>query len=129
MITITIIPEAPTSFTCCRCGLTKPVQTSGGTGYGINPDGTGKTCYQCCAEIDREVMRAEGRITLYDSSPTELTNWPGTLCIPIKVRFVGRHNWARHRYDVYFDFEGRRWHGVRYGDNTQIVHCRRLKSK
>lgn len=134
-----------------------PTETSGiGTGYG--KDDQGRTfCYECCAERDREQMRQEGRITLYltiDNDATDhngtrlssaredrafgngrhypgshkVTNWPGTLSIPATGLKVGRHNIAGRRYDFWFRFEGSDWHGVQYGDNTQIAHCRRIKS-
>ena len=31
------------------------------------------------------------------------------------------------RYDCWFRFEGFWWWGVRYGNNTEIVHCKRTK--
>lgn len=139
------------TFTCCRCGQSKPVQTNGGTGYASTPDG--KMCYVCCGEADAEYMREHGKITLYltcepASRMTDngkpytpatigngrgrncegtVTNWPGTLKFRCHTR-VGRHNIARYRYDVWFTGpDGEPWHGVTYGDNTQICHCRRIK--
>jgi hypothetical protein len=53
--------------------------------------------------------------------------WPGTLKIRCGVR-TGRHNIAGKRYDVWFvGPDGKNWHGVTYGDNTQICRVRRLK--
>lgn len=57
----------------------------------------------------------------------KLTNWPGTLNLPINTIKVGRHNIARRRYDFWFTFESANWHGVQYGDNTQLAHCRKVK--
>ena len=56
----------------------------------------------------------------------EISNWPGTLRFDCGVR-KGRHNIARTRYDAWFLFGGFEWHGVQYGDDTQIIHCRRTK--
>jgi len=119
------------------------------TGYGT--DAKGKTrCYDCCADVEREWMREHGNTTLYlapakrkaedeakmvtgqsrdTSGEWKVTDWPGKLSIPVDRISKGRHNIAGVRYDVWFRFEGRRWHGVQYGDWTQICHCRRLKEE
>lgn len=112
-------------------------------------------CADCCGEMDREGMIRAGRATLYLSfpcnprlgrgasvasrlgmqflcySPDEVyvSNWPETLRIPVRGGVVkaGAHNFARIRYDVWFiGPDGKEWHGVQYGDNTQICHCRRV---
>ena len=110
---------------------------------GYATDASGKTyCYDCCAAQDRDEMQRAGKITLYlsfddNSRPSDigryfhgnhkLTNWPGSLQIPIRCVKRGDHNMAGCRYDFWFTFKGREWHGVQYGDNTQLAHCRRLK--
>lgn len=84
-------------------------------------------------------MIETGRATLYltvtsgvissyrSATHGKITNWPGSLSFPCIVR-KGRHNIARVRYDANFAGpDGNRWHGVQYGDNTQIIHCKRLK--
>ena len=124
------------------CGH-EPTPNSGpGTGYGA--DSAGKTyCYKCCADRDREQMKADGQtmlyLTIFDPAKThstnkgtsviagELTNWPGTLRIPIHRISNSRHNWGLTRRDFWFKFEGLGWHGYQIGENTQIAHCRRLK--
>lgn len=125
-------------FDCPRCGQTRTGEGPG-TGYGSMSDGS-KVCYECCADIDRQTMSASGRYTLYLSktipSPhpgtpnrAEITNWPGTLRF-YGLYSVGRHNIAGKRYDV--DFvgpDGYTWHGVTYGDDTQICHVRRTRRK
>jgi len=77
-------------------------------------------------------MREHGRTLLYDATVkgglTELTDWPGKLRILVRYSKHGHHNIARWQYFYWFEFEDRKWFGVRYGDNTQIVHCRRLKN-
>lgn len=124
------------TFRCARCNQDKPVQTDGGTGYASNPETDEKTCYACCADVDREYMSSNNRITLYlvkyhkQTNSWAITNWPSSLVIrPTRVT-TGRHNIAGKRYDCWFrDHEGKEWHGVQYGDNTQLVHCRKLKAK
>lgn len=97
-------------------------------------------CYECCANSDRLHMNLHGRIVLYlvkrkAEGPVEnyvhyVTNWPGSLERKTLGVRVGRHNIACKRYDFWFaGFDGHWWHGVQYGDNTQIAHCRRTKEK
>lgn len=130
-------------FLCDECEIAKPLQKSGGTGYA----GTSESkiiCYECCAIRDRADMIATGKATLYLSMPSSqlvcnwprmvgrgtVGNWPGTLKFNTGPIRVGRHTVAGRRYDVYFSGpDGHEWHGVQYGDNTQICHCRRLKAK
>lgn len=116
----------PAKFHCHHCLNDFPLQRSGGTGYAVVGDTV--VCYPCCAELDRERMRSTGRITLYlapnKNGGFEVTNWPGTLRFP-----VGRHNIAGVRNDVWFiGPDNMTWHGVQYGDNTQLCHCKRVKS-
>lgn len=89
-------------------------------------------CYECCAKTDRATMLETGRTVLYltraDDGYWYATNWPGTLRFQITLRHKGKHNMARVRYDVWFRGpDGKAWHGVQYGDNTQLLHCRRTK--
>lgn len=130
---------APAGFRCSQCGETKPFPLQGGgTGYAI--DQRGFVCYACCGENDRRDMIASGKALLYLTrepiadrhypfADGKITNWPGTLAMPCRVR-RGHHNIARHRYDAWFKGpDGANWHGVQYGDNTQIIRCRRLKGR
>lgn len=128
---------AGVKFRCADCGQVKDVQTTGGTGYGYDADNR-MVCYACCGKRDRADLISKGRGVLYlnrepkgggtlTNWPGTLTNWPGTLAIPCGVR-KGRHNMAGVRYDVWFTLAGAQWHGVQYGNNTQLCHCRRLKS-
>lgn len=120
------------TFHCAACGQDKPVHKDGGTGYGYN-DKEETICYACCGERDKADMQANGKATLYltmeQGKPAMVSNWPGTLKIePHHIR-VGRHNIAGKRYDAWFTGpDGNPWHGVTYGDNTQICHCKRIKS-
>lgn len=114
------------------CGHEPSAHGEHTTGYGEDIHGK-KSCYACCAEHEREAMRVTGRATLYLSRAPDktykITDWPGHLLIhPYRVQH-GKHNIARTRTDAWFSFEGTAWHGVSYGDNTMIIHCRRLKGK
>jgi hypothetical protein len=132
------------------CGHVASEHSEHTTGYGVHADGS-KHCYACCAEQDKKTMRDTGRTVLYLSMSGDantahgttlarpicgsyyygqhrVTNWPGSLELPVHGIKVGRHNIAGRRYDFWFAFEGTQWHGVQYGDYTQIAHCKRLKS-
>ena len=128
-----------TVFTCYRCKVEKTHTSEISTGYGRD-DNDNKICFECCAEQDKSYMREHGKITLYLNYEIEIgyqgsrrylnkrvSNWPGTLKLPVSHMTRGRHNIAHTRYDVWFMFEGKEWHGVQYGDNTQVVHCKRVK--
>jgi hypothetical protein len=118
------------SFTCSDCMLTPPVNDSGGTGYAtILEEGMEhKICYACMARRDRDFMDEHGKIALYYDGH-KVTNWPGTLHFQLLSIHHGRHNIAGSRVDLWFKDHNRRiWHGVQYGNNTQVIHCRRLKS-
>jgi len=114
------------------CGHPESPHSDITRGYGIDLQGR-KICYGCCAENDRAQMRKTGKACLYLTrnkvGAHELSNWPGSLKIPVLFVRKGRHNIAKVRYDFEFRFEGLRWIGTVYGDNTQIAHCRRLKGQ
>lgn len=134
---------------CVDCGNTfKP--TGVGTGYGVvKQEGVEvKVCYECCGKRDAKDMEDTGKTVLYLTStvkhPTEreyelgyrdtkvytVTNWPGTLAFKVFMSKEGHHNFAGSRTDVWFRGpDGKLWWGVQYGDTTQLVHCKRLKSK
>jgi hypothetical protein len=128
--------------TCCECHkeIAPPPQGSITTGYGINEKGQ-PVCYACCAVQDHKWMDETGKRDLYLTglqfyaegkglqSACEVTNWPGSLRFSAHVH-KGRHNWAGVVYNVWFlDNHGREWYGRTVGNNTQICHCRRRKSK
>jgi hypothetical protein len=114
------------TFKCADCGETKPTQRAG---YGIY-DGDKAICYACCGLRNAAKMRETGKAILYltdDQGRYKVTNWPGTLSIePWRVR-SRRHNLVGRRTDVWFNFGGASWHGVTYGEDTQLCHCKRLK--
>lgn len=115
----------------CDCGHAPSAHSEISTGYGTDHDGK-TACYECCAKWDRETMTKEGRHTLYltkKDGKHEITNWPGSLRFPVLNVRTGRHNMAGKRYTAYFyGPDGKLWSGTRYGDMTEIAHCRRLKT-
>ena len=77
-------------------------------------------------------MIKDGRAVLYmtgDNSNATISNWTGQLTFRAGYVRKGRHNFARHVYTAWFcGPDGQQWIAKRYGDNTQIAHCRRLKA-
>jgi hypothetical protein len=120
--------------TLLDCGHPESPHSEFTRGYGQDANGK-KYCYQCCADRDLEQMRKDGKTCLYltvdpKGENSKLTNWPGSLAfLPYRIR-IGRHNMAGKRYDVWFSGpDSTSWHGVTFGDKTQICHCRKIKSK
>jgi hypothetical protein len=108
------------------CGHPVSEHLSITTGYGTDKDGK-KHCYECCAVRDKAAMIEDGKATLY-LAKNEVTNWPGSLRFAVSYTRKGRHNIAGSRHDVWFTGpDGKRWHGVQFGENTQLCHCRRIK--
>ena len=112
------------------CGHPESEHLSITRGYGQDRDGK-KYCYDCCADNERQAMLDTGRATLYlvkDNGHYEVTDWPGKLRFKVYYKHVGRHNIAGNRIDVWFDGpDGHVWHGVQYGDWTDICHCKSTK--
>lgn len=123
------------AFVCADCGETKP--TGGlhgiGTGY-ARDDKDNLICYQCCGKRDEAALREDGNgilyLTMERGKQAHVSNWPGTLKRHVLNVRKGDHNMARYRYDVWFTMPDDKmlWHGVTYGDNTQICHVRRTKT-
>jgi hypothetical protein len=144
-------------FTCVHCNQNKRHEDSLTTGYATvsgNADGSrawgrypagSKVCFDCCAILDKLDMAHFGKATFYLSRPAKgwqaplgsskstgyrVANWPGTLSFDVTHISTGRHNIAGKRYDVWFTGpDGVLWHGTQYGNNTQICHCKRSKSR
>jgi hypothetical protein len=140
----------PAAFVCSQCQQTKPLNTdgNGGTGYARTPAGDAFLCYECCGRNDLREMISFGEATLYLTMPGAdvdmgvregkdlrtgtLTNWPGTLSFTLQSGCMQtrRHNMAGKAYHVWFKGpDGADWHGVQYGDNTQLCHVKRLGPK
>jgi len=117
-----------------ECGHEPSAHEAFTIGYGSDELGN-RSCYDCIAVLDRNEMNRTGKATMYLSSEElipglkswKVTNWPGSLVFTIggAIKY-GKHNFAGTRYDVWFSASGATWHGVQYGDNTQIVHCKRV---
>jgi len=100
------------------CGHVESAHSAITRGYGIDSDGN-KHCYDCCLAIEVAAMRRD---------KNRVTNWIGNLSIKIGTIKKSSHNIARNRYDFWFVFDGHVWHGVQYGANTQIAHCKQTKT-
>ena len=104
-----------------------------GTGYAALESGE-KICYDCAAAIDRErLLNAKPGDKFYmylvnAHGDNYVTNCLGTLKIRVYPK-KGRHNIACYRYDVWFAVGKNSFHGVNYGENTQICHVKCLKYK
>ena len=117
---------------CKTCGYAITSSNEVGTGYAINESGD-MVCYSCCAKEEKRWMIENGKIDLYlirrDNleSMYEVSNWPGTLRFPVRCVKTGKHNIAKVRKDVWFNFDGYVWHGVQYGNDSEICHCKKTK--
>lgn len=60
-----------------------------------------------------------------------IVNWPNSLSFKVVGGpYRGSHNIARVRYDVWFVGPDLHiWHGVQYGDYTELCHCKRTKER
>lgn len=117
-----------TTVNCGLCGA-ECIPSGCTLGYGTHENGT-KMCFACCAVGDALTMEATGKATMYLTQgigAAWITNWPGTLKFNATCVRKGRHNIAGTRYDVYFRVNGAEWHGVQYGENTQLLRCKRTR--
>lgn len=100
------------------------------TGYGRTIEGK-RHCFHCCAANDLTNMTRDGRITLYlvrnANGRYEVTNWPGTLRIPVIAHTESKRGggFGSNRVDAWFRGpEGVIWHAINRGDN-EIARCKR----
>lgn len=113
------------NFTCDDCLSIKVIPESGGVGYAMYD--TKKICYECVAIHDKRYMNQHGKIILYYDG-RKITNWPCSLVFMATKYKEGKHNIASKRIDVWFRGPSNDiWHGVQYGNNTQLLHCKRVK--
>jgi len=111
------------TFACVDCRQLLPVTPGSTTGYGHDTDGH-FVCFACCGARDETALRAgdfKGVVLYYNGK--EVTNWPGTLRMPVLHVREGRHNMARVQRRIYFAGPNRRLAATLYGDNTQLL-CR-----
>ena len=116
-------------FLCAKCSSKVPISYSGDMGYGyLSPFTTldDRICYPCMARYELDDLLSTGKGLLYLGKYT-VTDWTGTLSLPITYQKKGRHNIAGTRYDVWFRVGAEKWYGVQYGENTQLIHCKRMK--
>jgi hypothetical protein len=135
------------TFYCHHCNRVKSYKSDITSGYALDHDNN-KVCFDCCAVIDRESMIDRGdskSLPLYlakasrpplklcpeeSYSTYEVTNWCGTLRFKCGQPRKGRHNIAGSRHDVWFHGpDGHVWHGVQFGEWTQVCHCKRTKER
>jgi hypothetical protein len=117
-----------TTFKCFVCKETKTHEDDLTTGYGRDKHNH-KICFDCCGKRDAETLRTlrTGQKTaMYLVGDKQITNWPGTLKIDVSRVRKGNHNMAGKRIDVWFAFSGFNYHGVTYGDNTQICYINKV---
>jgi len=118
------------TFVCSQCETEKEAKQDGGTGYALLYGK--KVCYECCGKNDlNELNNATigAKFTHYlvvRDGKYFVTNWPGTFSHPVTVS-IGRHNIAGKRYDSWFKVGKNRFHGVTFGDWTQIHHIKCIK--
>ena len=97
-------------------------------GCGIRPNGD-RVCFPCCGDLDRKALmdlKNGEKMYLYLSNE-KVTNWPGSLVInPTRIK-KGRHNIAGTRHDVWFELNGKHFHGVQYGDFSEICHITTIR--
>lgn len=119
---------------CTKCG--KVCMSKGVLhGYVIMPITGAILCYSCCDESDKQrLLNANpgDKFYMYLTGNIQhgyyVSNWPGSFKIRVSPR-KGHHNIAGVRYDFWFTFGNNAFHGVQYGDNTQVAHIRCLKNK
>jgi hypothetical protein len=119
-----------TDNTILDCGHKPSKHSNFTTGYGTNKDG--KTfCYDCCAYNDVQQMLNNKSIVLYlvkNNNQYQVTNWPASLKFNLYGNpVIGKHNIAGTQTHVYFKLYGTIWHGVQYGDNSQLCYCKQTK--
>ena len=102
-------------------------------GYGTDKDGN-KFCYECCGKHDKqelENMKIGEKTIQYlhkdDENKWWVVNFPSSLKLRIWMVHEGRHNIAGIRRDVWFDFNGNNFHGVQYGNFSELCYIRRVK--
>lgn len=114
-------------FQCSMCLYIKPVQTTGGTGYGCEH---GKpVCYACCGVQDRGRLVRDGKGVMYltsDADGWSVSNWPGTFKVRCAEPKHFNHPFTRQAVISYFRYAGAMWSAKNIGD-SQIAHVRRLK--
>ncbi len=118
-------------FVCVDCGEEKIHVDSLTTGYGIDKQGA-QGLLLLLREADSADMSATGRAVLYltEEGPegAVVSNWPGLRSFGSVTSAWVLTTLPVGAVDVWFtDSDGREWHGINYGHNSQLCHCRRLR--
>jgi hypothetical protein len=131
----------PAGFVCSHCKALVPFPLgTGSAGYGLAPDSDAMVCFACGGLQDKARMIETGKAVLYLTGQSvfglkadgayRVTNWPNSLSFTPRYVKTGWHNIAGKRFDSWFNGpDGFVWHGVTYGQNTQIHHCKRTKER
>lgn len=71
-------------FKCGDCQQVKPVQTSGGTGYGYMPGSNKPVCYDCCNKREIESLKDRSKpFVAYVGKGDSITTWTGAKLMTI----------------------------------------------
>ncbi len=70
--------EDGVKFRCSCCKAVKPVQTNGGTGYAVIPDGS-LICYDCADVREKQELKDRSRpfLAYVSSDGNHITTWTG----------------------------------------------------
>jgi len=111
--------EEGVSFQCAQCGAVKPVQTSGGTGYGYNAQDQ-IVCYACCTVNDKEQLKDRSKpfFAYINGEGNAIHTWSGGHLMKIarsRSCQLTRHSFW-HSRDSFMsvhcvDVHGGHWHG------------------
>lgn len=111
--------EEGVSFRCACCHSVKPVQSNGGTGYAVTPQGE-LICYDCADVRQREDLKDRSKpfVAYVDSAGKLITTWTGGVLARITqswpCQLTRRSNW--HDSKSYkciraTDVHGGKWFG------------------
>lgn len=121
-------------FYCSNCKQQKTHESDFSTGYATNSKDE-KICFECCGELDKQALIEDGKLTGYfvkkDDGKYYFSNWPGTFLIPVYYSRSSWHNFAgkNGRTDFWCTFQGKKYHGVQIGHNSQIARLKALKKQ
>lgn len=96
--------------------------------YAMNGEGK-KLCYDCCGVMEKKQLlelKPKETIVFYLSGH-EVINWCGTMRIKCIVK-EGKHNIAGVRHDCWFKIGDKCYHGVQYGDFSELCYIKRVKA-
>jgi len=99
-------------------------------GYGVD-NHDHKICLSCCGKLDAKKFKnakpGDKLFAYYNHETNTISNWPGTFEIKSVGHSHGRHNIARTRISVWFKYEGNCFHGIQYGEDSEILYVKCVK--